>query len=685
MRGKKRRPPKDRKCLYRKKCIWERQKRMAKSKERIEELNNKIINADKDIKKSLKKQQWENEQRTLNNIEENPKLFFSYAKKFRNTKTEIGPFKDGDTYTNDSEKICDMLLKQYNSAFSTKKKAEINDEIFDDSDENTLTDIPVNEKSIKEAIDELKNGSAPGPDGVPAVFLKRTREPIAKPLAILLRQSIDESSIAELHKIAYIAPQHKGGSRQLPKNYRPMSLTSHIIKIFERVIKKHIVEHLTSNNLINEGQHGFIPGKSTQTQLLTHFETIYQSLMGNERMDIVYLDFAKAFDKVNHKIVIQKLIKHKISGKIGRWIKEFLLNRKQIVIANGSKSKAADVLSGVPQGTVLAALLFVIMIFDIDKETQDAIVRSFADDTRVSKKIKISEDRDKLQSDLQIIYEWANRNNMEFNVEKFEQISHGIEGNVSIEPYKGPNGEDITRKNSIKDLGVTINNEIEFRDHIEKIVASSKVMSGYIFRTFNTRDRKPLEMLYKTYIRSKLEYCNMVWSPNKQQEIAAIESVQRSYTAKIKDVEELDYWDRLKELKMYSLERRRERYMIIYAWQQLEGIRENIMKLKASERGRGRLIISPTIPWKVTKKNRTLIHNSPARKMERVFNKMPGKIRNIRNVTTDTFKKSLDKFLCTIPDQPRVNDAKYISRALGPTNSIVDQVNNIAVTAGATR
>ena len=95
-------------------------------------------------------------------------------------------------------------------------------------------------------------------------------------------------------------------------------------------------------------------------------------------------------------------------------------------------------------------------------------------------------------------------------------------------------------KNCIKDLGVIINNEIEFRDHIEKIGASSRVMSGYIFRTFNTRERKPLVMLYKTYIRSKVEYCNMVWSPNKQ-EIAAIESVQRSFTAKINDVEELDY------------------------------------------------------------------------------------------------------------------------------------------------
>ena len=168
-------------------------------------------------------------------------------------------------------------------------------------------------------------------------------------------------------------------------------------------------------------------------------------------------------------------------------------------------------------------------------------------------------------------------------------------------------------------------------------------------------------MLYKTFIRSKVEYCNLVWAPHKQTEIAAIESIQRAFTAKIEEVQHLDYWERLEELKLYSLERRRERYMIIYAWQQLEGIKENIMKFDATRRGRGRLINSRVIPWTIPKKNRTRVHNAPARKMERLFNKLPAKMRNITGVTTETFKRKLDEFLQTVPDRPRLCDDKYIS------------------------
>ena len=121
------------------------------------------------------------------------------------------------------------------------------------------------------------------------------------------------------------------------------------------------MKHLISNNLLNKGQHGFVPGRSTQTQLLLHFETIYSALMGNNELDVVYLDFAKAFDKVSHKILLSKVVKQGIGGKIGRWLKTFLTNRKQIVIANGSKSRESEVLSGVPQGTVLGPILFIII------------------------------------------------------------------------------------------------------------------------------------------------------------------------------------------------------------------------------------------------------------------------------------------------------------------------------------
>merc|ERR1711972_584068 len=248
---------------------------------------------------------------------------------------------------------------------------------------------------------------------------------ISKPLALLLRKSIDEGKIPEIFKMAYVTPIHKGGSRQKPEQYRPVSLTSHVMKVFERVIKTKIIEHLKKNEKINEGQHGFVPGRSTQIQLLCHYNDIYEALTEGERMNTVFLDFAKAFDKVDNNILLEKVKKHGIGGKIGRWIMEFLRGRKFRVVANGCMSREEDVISGVPQGTVLAAILFVIMISDIDEKVKNCILRSFADDTRVNKKVICNEDKEQMQEDLEIIYKWAEENKMKFNANKFEQIAHG--------------------------------------------------------------------------------------------------------------------------------------------------------------------------------------------------------------------------------------------------------------------
>ena len=152
------------------------------------------------------------------------------------------------------------------------------------------------------------------------------------------------------------------------------------------------MKHLIEQNLINPAQHGFVPGRSTQTQLLQHYWDIYETLSEGTRIDTVFLDFAKAFDKVDHGILLGKVADHKIKGKIGLWIKEFLNHRKYKVVANGEMSEEQKVLSGVPQGTVLAAILFIIMISDIDKNVKNSIVRLFADDTRISHRIRTEED-----------------------------------------------------------------------------------------------------------------------------------------------------------------------------------------------------------------------------------------------------------------------------------------------------
>merc|ERR1712215_430811 len=191
------------------------------------------------------------------------------------------------------------------------------------------------------------------------------------------------------------------------------------------VIKKKIIEHLEKREKINDGQHGFVPGRSTQTQLLCHYNDIYEALTEGKRMDTVFLGFAKAFDKVDHNILLEKVKKHGIGGKIGRWIMDFLRGQKFRVVTNGRMSREEDVISGVPQGTVLAAILFVIMISDIDEDVKLSIIRCFADDTRVNGKIKTNEDKELMQKDLDAVYRWAEKNKMKFNEKKFEQMAHG--------------------------------------------------------------------------------------------------------------------------------------------------------------------------------------------------------------------------------------------------------------------
>ena len=173
-----------------------------------------------------------------------------------------------------------------------------------------------------------------------------------------------------------------------------------------------------------------------------------------------------------------------------------------------------------------------------------------------------------------------------------------------------------------------------------------------------------------------MEYCCIVWSPVSQKWIYELEKIQKSFTSKINGMEELDYHERLKKLNLYSLERRRERFMIIYGWQQLEEKRENVLRLTETISKRERRIITPRIPnmangKRLSRVEKRQIYNCPSRKVQRLFNCIPGAIRNLTKVTTDTFKSHLDKWLKTVPDQPR--GGGYSERVAAESNSIQHQ------------
>ena len=203
------------------------------------------------------------------------------------------------------------------------------------------------------AIKEIGEYSTCADDDVPAIILKNCASVMSYPILLIWKASLKSSHIPHCYKKQTITPVFKKGSKSKASNYRPISLTSHIIKAFERVIRKVIVNHLHENNLLCRNQHGFLKGRSCLTQLINHIDTILKNFLNGHDTDAIYLDFSKAFDKVDHKILISKLYAYGIRGNLLEWIKCYLSNRSQTVVVNGHKSNPAHVKSGVPQGTVL--------------------------------------------------------------------------------------------------------------------------------------------------------------------------------------------------------------------------------------------------------------------------------------------------------------------------------------------
>ena len=450
------------------------------------------------------------------------------------------------------------------------------------------------------------------------------------------------------------------------------------IKIFERVLRSKITEYLETHDLYNAGQHGFIAGRSCLSQLLDHYDNIVQAMEANQNMDVIYTDFAKAFDKCDHGVIAHKLKKLGIVGKIGRWIHNFLTNRSQVVVVNHTKSSNSTVKSSVPQGTVLAPILFLILISDIDSNTRHSTVSSFADDTKISMRVSTEDDTERLQSDVSEVFQWARDNNMLFNEEKFQLIRYGkkkdIKDNTS---YKTESNQIIKSESHVKDLGVIMSDDLSFNEHNTIKAASVRKLVGWMLRTFRTRDTLPMMTLFKLLVLSRIEYCSVLTSPYMKGEIETLESIQRSFTAHISSVKHLDYWERLQSLKLYSLERRRERYIIIYVWKIIENLVPNLrteISTYWTDR-QGRLCKIP--PLKSRDGIRTIRENSLAVRGPKLFNKLPQHVRNIMGTSLEVFKGALDKVLQQVPDEPGCHG--YAGRRSANSNSLVDQLQAIPV------
>ena len=426
------------------------------------------VNAE--VNKIVKKAKRTMERKLAKDAKKNQKQFYRYMSSISSSKSKVGPLSDetGKLLTDESDMVTN-LNNTFTSVFTAEDKHNMPNPTQEYTGEIPLTDTNIIPQTVMKKIDLLDPHKSPGPDKIHPILVKELAEQIVVPLSIIFNKSLQEGVVPDDWKLANVSPIFKKGNRTSASNYRPISLTSVICRLMESILRDTIVEHLKSNNLIRSSQHGFMPHRSCLTNLLEFLEVVTKLIDEGHSVDLLYLDFARAFDKVPHARLMMKVRAHGITGKISDWIEQWLSNRKQRVVLNGTASEWADVTSGVPQGSVLGPTLFIIFINDIDNavDTISILLKKFADDTKLGLVVDQYEQCMQVQKQLDSIYQWSKDWQMLFNHDKCVVLHLGSE-NARHTYYL--NGQEIKSTECEKDLGVFIHSSLKPSVHIAEIV-----------------------------------------------------------------------------------------------------------------------------------------------------------------------------------------------------------------------
>ena len=394
---------------------------------------------------------------------------------------------------------------------------------------------------------------------------------LAAILSKIFQASLKTGKFPKIWKEANVTPIFKGkGKRCDSSNYRPISLTAVPCKIMEKLVKNVMVRHLINNDLLSKHQHGFMRGKSCLTNLLECLDIITEVINRGFFVILIFLDFAKAFDCVDHQKLIVKLIAFGFSGELLDWLIDFVRDRRQRVIIGNSASEWSNVGSGVPQGSVLGPLLFLIFINDMPDLLYN-ICKLFADDSKLIGIIRNELDRKTLQDDLTRLANWAKEWSMSFNYGKCKCMQIGNKSTNLFAPFTmiDPLTNEvhfIAETTNERDLGIQIKHNLKW--DLQCILAADKAnkMLGTLKKTFKFWTIRSLKILYTSYIRPHLEYACQAWNPYHKKDINRLESIQRRATKMCHELRNLEYDERLKVLNLTRLSDRRKRGDAIQAF-----------------------------------------------------------------------------------------------------------------------
>ena len=604
------------------------------------------------VKKLMLRGKKDFEKKIGSDANRNPKRFWAHIRSKLKSRTGVAPLRQKDTDKSslrfsDKDKA-NILQQQFCSVFTREPEGSIPN--FDVKSQQNINDLQITEDMVRKEIIGICIHKAFGPDEIHPSMLKELIDHVTGPLTFIFNKTISDGCLPDDWKKASVSPIYKKGAKYIPANYRPISLTSIVCKLMESILKKSIMEHLNHEDLLSSKQFGFINKRSTTTQLLSFLEKCIDSIADGGVVDTIYFDFAKAFDTVPHRRLLSKLASYGIRGNILRWIKSFLEDRSQIVKVNGTASTSETVISGIPQGSVLGPILFVIYINDLPDELQSHVYL-FADDTKIFRCIKSKEDSLTVQTDIQALESWSEKWLLKFHPDKCHVLSLGkLENIVHAHPYV-LNGHELEHVFAEKDLGVTIDCDLKFEDHIAIKIKKANSLVGLITRSFSYMDCELFKQLYTTFVRPHLEYAHVVWSPHLRKQINQLESVQRRATKLVYDLKNLSYQERLKKLKLPTLAHRRSQGDMIEVYKHLHIHDNNIVpqKLRLRERpsrGKHDYQILPNFPKDGV---RGVQRNSFYFRVSTLWNNLPNDVVNAP--TLDTFKRSLERAWTDIPSK----------------------------------
>ena len=570
-----------RKMIGRKRCLWRLLKRFPENQNQDLRVQYRKICAD--CKLAIRQFELRMEQKVIDAGSSGQ--FFKYVNKKLGRPHGIGILKNqqGEAVVTDADKA--NLLNDVFSSVHVKDNEVVPDFPTRVYENTRLEYVQFRPEIVMRLCQKIKPKLSQGPDGYPPYLLKKILPSIVDPVCMLFQSFMSVGKIPLEWKSAIITPLHKKGVSSDPHNYRPVSLTSVFSKLMERVVVLDLITYLQSNNLINKQQHGFLKKRCTATNLLDSLSDWTLNVENGRRQAVAYVDFAKAFDSVCHNKMLVKLKQYGVGGPLLEWIGDFLTGRTQQTRIGKNLSEVNAIISGVIQGSCLGPALFLLYINDlVDVFSDGVIVKLYADDVKLysSCMIKVNDIDSELQTNLDKLCKWASDWQLPISYTKCNVLEIGKPGCAQ---YRMDSWT-VAPVEHVADLGVMMDNKLKFSSHINGIVTKAHKRANLIIRCFMSRDLSSLVTAFTVYVRPILEYCTVVWNPFLLKDITAIEKVQRRFTRRLPGMSGLTYHQRMVKLGLESLELRRIRADLIFAYKIMFGLvdvnSENIFTVRAS-------------------------------------------------------------------------------------------------------